>query len=118
MSTYGNIFSEIGDSHCANEKFDELLTRPGLRIERIISTGQVSPPDFWYDQPDCEWVILLKGEAHLLIENEAQARIMRPGDWMDIPAHCRHRVEWTSPEQQTVWLAVHYSDNAVRPPTD
>lgn len=90
------------------ERFDELLSRPGLRIERIVSTGQASPPGFWYDQPRAEWVLVLQGEALLRIETESEPRRLRAGDFADLPARCRHRVEWTRPDQPTVWLAVHY----------
>lgn len=107
MTDAGNLFSDIvcGDG---GERFDALLSRPGLRIERIVSAGQASPPGFWYDQPAGEWVVLLAGEARLRIEGEAQARTLAPGDWIHLPPHCRHRVEWTAPGRQTIWLAVHY----------
>lgn len=90
------------------EQFVDLLKRPALRIERIVSTGQSSPPGFWYDQAHGEWVALLAGEARLRFEDEAAARTLRAGDFVDIAAHRRHRVDWTHPAQPTVWLAVHY----------
>lgn len=93
---------------CADEHFSDLLVRPGTRIERIVSRGHASPPGFWYDQPRGEWVLVLAGRAGLRFESEAEARILDPGDWLDIPPHCRHRVEWTASEEPTVWLAVHY----------
>ena len=92
-----------------DEQFLELLKRPGLRIERIVSTGQSSPPDFWYDQPDGEWVLLFQGEARLRFADEAETRHLKAGDFVDIAPHRRHRVEWTAPDQPTIWLAVHYS---------
>lgn len=88
------------------EQFVELLSRPGLRIERIVSTGQASPPGFWYDQPQGEWVLLLQGEARLAFEDEPASRLLKPGDFVDIVPHRRHRVESTA--ATTVWLAVHY----------
>ncbi|MBH3431130.1 cupin domain-containing protein [Pseudomonas alkylphenolica] len=91
----------------AQEHFDELLTRPGLRIERIVSHGQASPAGFWYDQPQDEWVLLLSGSAGLRLEHEACVRVLGPGAVVEIPAHCRHRVEWTDSHQASVWLAVH-----------
>lgn len=103
-----NLFSGITDSS-AQERFDDLLARPGVRIERIVSSGQSSPPDFWYDQDEGEWVLLLSGSAGLRLEHESQTRVLRPGDFLDIPAHCRHRVEWTDAGQPTVWLAVFYA---------
>ncbi len=91
-----------------SEQFSELLARPGLRIERIISTGQCSPPDFWYDQDEGEWVVLLQGEAQLRFADEAKARHLRAGDHLDIAPHRRHRVDWTAPDQTTIWLAIFY----------
>jgi len=88
------------------EQFVELLSRPGLRIERIVSTGQASPPGFWYDQPQGEWVLLLQGEASLAFEDEPAPRRLQAGDFVDIAPHRRHRVESTA--TPTVWLAVHY----------
>lgn len=102
-----NLFDDLTTPQ-AQERFDDLLTRPGLRIERIVSTGQCSPPDFWYDQDEGEWVMVLSGSAGVRLEGEAQERVLRPGDFLDIPARCRHRVEWTSCEETTVWLAVFY----------
>ena len=104
-----NIFAGFPASTATEEKFSQLLTRPGLRIERIVSTGQSSPPDFWYDQPDSEWVLLLQGAARLRFADEAEARQLKPGDFLDIAAQRRHRVNWTDPDQPTIWLAVHYS---------
>jgi cupin 2 domain-containing protein len=92
----------------SGERVDALTTRAGLRIERIVSFGQASPPGFWYDQPEGEWVLLLAGAARLRFADETDARFLRPGDWLDIAPHRRHRVDWTTPETPTVWLAVHY----------
>ena len=72
-----------------------------------MSTGQASSPGFWYDQDDPEWVLLISGSAALSIEGESEARILHPGDWLEIPSHVRHRVEWTDAEKPTIWLAVH-----------
>lgn len=90
------------------EVFDAILSRPGLRIERIVSFGQTSPADFWYDQPQGEWVVVLAGAARLQFADEPAARTLLAGDHVDIAPHRRHRVEWTDPAQPTVWLAVHY----------
>jgi len=91
------------------EQVRDILARPGLRIERIVSTGQASPPAFWYDQEQGEWVLLLAGAARLRFEDETDARSLGPGDCVDIAPRRRHRVEWTDPTQPTVWLAVHYT---------
>ena len=103
-----NLFSDIPPP-AADEHFETLLARPGLRIERIVSTGQASPPDFWYDQPEGEWVIVLQGAARLRFADENEARTLQAGDFIDIAPHRRHRVDWTDPTQTTVWLAVFYS---------
>ena len=103
----GNLLADIPAS-LAREELLALLTTPDLRIERIVSTGQASPPGFWYDQAWAEWVLVLAGQAGLLIEGETAPRVLEPGSYVHVPAHCRHRVEWTSTEMPTVWLAVHH----------
>lgn len=102
----GNIFSDIPTSG-ATEQFIELLSRAHVRIERIVSHGHASPPGFWYDQDGPEWVLVLDGAASFRFEGESAPRELRRGDYLAIPAHARHRVEWTDPAQATVWLAVH-----------
>ncbi len=102
-----NLFAEL-PGMAAEEVGDILLARPGLRIERIVSTGQASPPGFWYDQAEGEWVLLLAGAAGLRFADEPEARLLRPGDWVEIAPHRRHRVDWTDPAVPTVWLAVFY----------
>ena len=109
---FGSLLSELPAS-LPEEGFDALLSRPGLRIERIVSTGHASPPGLWYDQPQDEWVCVVSGAASLLFEGEDQPRQMRAGDWIEIPAHVRHRIQWTDAAQPTVWLAVHI-DAALR----
>ncbi|AWN38318.1 cupin domain-containing protein [Methylobacterium radiodurans] len=89
------------------EMLSEILSRPDLRIERIVSTGHASPPGFWYDQPWDEWVLVLAGAARLRLADEAEDRALTPGDHVLLPAGTRHRVAWTSPDEPTVWLAVH-----------
>jgi cupin 2 domain-containing protein len=105
-----SLFADLPRSTVADEQISELLSRRGLRIERIVSTGQCSPPGFWYDQPDGEWVLLIRGAARLRLSDEAEARSLRPGDFVDIAPHRRHRVDWTDPDQPTVWLAIHYAE--------
>ena len=100
-----NLFGNLPRSD--GEAVLELLNAPNIRIERIVSTGQSSPEGFWYDQPQSEWVIVLRGAARLRIEPDEIVE-MREGSFVNIPAHKRHRVEWTDPIQTTVWLAVHY----------
>ncbi len=103
-----NLFAGLLRSTAKNEQFSDLLARPGLRIERIVSTGQCSPEGFWYEQPEGEWVLVIQGEASLRFADENEARHLKAGDYLNISAHRRHRVDWTAPEQTTIWLAVHY----------
>jgi cupin 2 domain-containing protein len=90
------------------EHFEEVAAGDGVRIERIVSHGHASPPGFWYDQESHEWVMVLAGRAGLELEDEVEILELGPGDWVDIPAHRKHRVAWTSVDEPTVWLAVHY----------
>lgn len=92
--------------HLPEELLTTLLESPGVRIEQIVSQGHSSPEGFWYDQEQSEWVAVLTGAARLKFEDRTVE--MNPGDFVNIPAHTRHRVEWTTPHEPTVWLAVHY----------
>lgn len=78
-----------------------------MRVKRIVSRGHSSPPGFWYDQDETEYVVVLVGGAKLELEG-GEARTLEPGDWIEIPPHVRHRVASTRPDQDTVWLAVFY----------
>ena len=102
-----NLFSPLPDAHAA-ERVDMLLTLPGVRIERIVSQGQASPPGCWCDQEEGEWVLLLAGAARVQFADEIDARLLGPGDWLEIAPHRRHRVDWTDPAGVTIWLAVFY----------
>ena len=104
--TSGNLLADLPTALPA-EQFDPLIDRDGMTLARIISTGQATPPGDWYDQPRDEWVLVLKGRAGLKFEDEKSTREMAPGDYAMIPAHARHRVEWTSADQPTVWLVLH-----------
>jgi cupin 2 domain-containing protein len=100
-----NLFADLPE-HFPEELFTTLLQAPGIQIERIVSHGHSSPAGFWYDQPDYEWVVVLKGAARLEFEDGTLE--MRPGDYVNIPAHRKHRVAWTTPDEPTVWLGVYY----------
>jgi cupin 2 domain-containing protein len=102
----GNLFSAPAPA-ATEEQIQPLLTAPDTRIERIVSTGQASPPGFWYDQDWDEFVVLVSGSAELTIEAESAPRRLGPGDHLIIPARVRHRVEWTSAVPPAIWLAVH-----------
>ena len=103
-----NIFTEIAAEYSADEVFEELVSTERVRIERIVSDGQSSPEGFWYDQEQDEWVMVLRGSAGLAFEGSDEVVNLNPGDWINIPAHKKHRVEWTDPDEKTIWLAVHY----------
>jgi cupin 2 domain-containing protein len=90
------------------EQVRTLLRAAGVRVERIVSHGHASPDGFWYDQDWPEWVVVLAGAARLRFEDEPRPVEMTAGSFVDIPAHRRHRVEWTDPARPTVWLAIHY----------
>jgi cupin 2 domain-containing protein len=94
--------------HLPRELVQVLARAADVRIERIISHGHASPEGFWYDQPQHEWVIVLKGAARLQFEDGMVG--MKPGDFVNIPAFKKHRVDWTTPDEPTVWLGVRYGE--------
>ncbi len=100
-----NLFADIPDA-LPEELVDVLAENDPVRIERIVSDGHASPADFWYDQDQHEWVLLLSGSAVLAFEDHAIE--LNPGDHVLIPAHQRHRVDSTSATEKTIWLAVFY----------
>jgi cupin 2 domain-containing protein len=102
-----NLFADI-PSKLPEELIEVLAENKHVRIERIVSSGHASPDGFWYDQNEAEWVIVLRGEAKLLFEGDEEPIHMRSGDFINIPAHRKHRVEWTAQDEPTVWLAVFY----------
>ena len=101
-----NIFDELPE-HMPKEIVKTLICAGDVRIERIISHGHASAADFWYDQPEHEWVIVLKGAARLQFEDGMVE--MKGGDFINIPAFKKHRVDWTTPDEPTVWLGVWYN---------
>jgi cupin 2 domain-containing protein len=101
-----NIFDNI-PKDIPEEIIETIIQVDSVKIERIISNGQPSPEHFWYDQDKNEWVIVLKGKAHLQIENGGTIEL-NEGDYINIPAHQKHRVEWCDPENETIWLAIYY----------
>lgn len=105
MSGTTNLFGNLPE-RLPDELIETLLRAENLRIERIISQGHASPKDFWYDQDQHEWVLVLQGAARVQFEDRVME--LNPGDFINIPAHRRHRVEWTDPTQKTIWLAIHY----------
>ncbi len=102
-----NIFSDIPEQ-TPKEILETVIKSDQVKIERIISRGQATTEGDWYDQEKSEWVLVLKGNAGLLFEGGKEIIIMKTGDYINIPAHKKHRVEWTDPDEETIWLAVHY----------
>ena len=107
--TGGNLFAGLPE-RTEEEQVQALSAAGDVAIERIVSTGQASPPGFWYDQERTEWVALLRGGAGIRFADEAETRTLRPGDWVEIDAHRRHRIDWTDPNRPTAWLAIFYRD--------
>jgi len=105
-----NLFEDI-PATLPQELFQTLVKKGKVRIERIVSEGQSTLKGECYCQAWDEWVILLSGSAGLLFDGDTAPRILKPGDYLLIPAGCRHRVEWTEPDCKTVWLAVHFGEN-------
>jgi len=105
-----NLFDHLPPVTSSDEEFTTLLGEPGLIVQRIVSTGQASPPGFWYEQAWDEWVLLLSGSAELRLAGDAAALQLRPGDYLPIPAGVRHRVEATAADEPTVWLALHFDE--------
>ncbi|MDH5480448.1 MAG: cupin domain-containing protein [Nitrosomonas sp.] len=101
-----NIFSDI-PKNLERELFDLIIKNKSVTIERIVSKGHCSPESSWYDQEKNEWVLILKGEAILAFEGQDSVHL-NEGDFINIPSHKKHQVTWTDPENETIWLAVHY----------
>jgi cupin 2 domain-containing protein len=102
-----NLFTDLA-ANLPDELLTTLLKAANIRIERIVSHGHASPDGFWYDQDEHEWVIALQGAARLRFEDSVVE--LKPGDFVNISAHKKHRVEWTTPEGPTIWLAIFYKD--------
>ncbi len=103
----GDLFEGI-PAELPDEIFDTICSNDSVKIERIVSRGHASPEGFWYDQDRNEFVLVVRGRAGLRLENEDDVVVLDPGDYLNIGAHVKHRVEWTDPACETIWLAVHY----------
>ncbi|MEJ0095502.1 MAG: cupin domain-containing protein [Methylocella sp.] len=107
LGVSGNLF-DIGAINRREEQFAPLVETQSLKIERIVSHGQASPPGFWFDEEFAEWVAVLAGSAVLRFADEADVRVLAAGDHIFIPARRKHRVEWTDQAHATIWLTVHF----------
>ena len=103
----GSLFKDI-PADLAEELFESICSTENVKIERIVSKGHSSPEGFWYDQDRNEFVLIVQGSAGLQIEGEDDIVTLNAGDYLNIGSHVRHRVEWTDPSCETIWLAVHY----------
>ncbi len=101
-----NIYSAI-PINSGQETIEQLLKKNGIKIERIISKGHKSPETGWYDQDINEWVLVLKGKATLAFEDQTSIDLIE-GSYINIPSHTKHKVTWTDPDRETIWLAIHY----------
>jgi cupin 2 domain-containing protein len=101
----GNLLGGL-DPAGPDERVETLLATRTARLERIVSRGHATPAGQWYDQAEDEWVLLVQGGAGLRLEGADAVRTLGPGDWLLIPAHVRHRVEWTAPAEPTIWLCL------------
>ena len=102
-----NIFSALPENPSL-EVFETIISNNKIKLERIVSNGYSSPERFWYDQEENEWVLILKGRAGIKFIDSKDEVILKAGDFLDIPAHVKHRVEWTSSNEETIWLALFY----------
>jgi cupin 2 domain-containing protein len=102
-----NLLTDI-PAQLPDELVQTIVRAPAVQIVRVVSRGQCSPPGFWYYQEENEYVLLLTGAARLVFEDQTEPLEMIPGSCVNIPAHKRHRVEWTDPTQNTVWLGIFY----------
>jgi cupin 2 domain-containing protein len=104
--TAKNIFEFVPDD-LSNEVFEVITQNDVVKIERIVSKGHSSPETGWYDQDHNEWVMVLKGEAIISFDDNTEVKLS-PGDYLNLTTHTKHKVKWTKPDAETVWLAVHY----------
>jgi cupin 2 domain-containing protein len=102
-----NIFDVLPED-LPEEIFEDIIRTSNMRIERIVSKGRGSPEAGWYDQEENEWVIVLEGSGAVLFEDGRQI-VLNKGDYLNIPAHAKHKVLWTDPRGLTIWLAVFYA---------
>ena len=107
MTMKGTLFKGI-PAELPEEIFDAICSTESVRIERIVSRGHASPAGFWYDEEKNEFVLVVRGSAGLKLENEDDIVVLKAGDYLNIGAHVKHRVEWTDPTCETIWLSVHY----------
>lgn len=102
-----SIYSSIPDN-ISEELIEELVRSKSIRIERIVSEGHASPKNFWYDQTENEWLLVLEGSAGVIFEGKNDPVILQKGDYLNIPAHKKHRITWTEKNKKTIWLAIFY----------
>jgi len=102
-----NIFANIASS-VNGEVFEDIISKENIQIQRIISSPNSGDTSKWYDQDTDEWVIVLQGSAIITFENKDKTHL-NAGDYLNIPAHTKHQVSWTTPDEKTIWIAIHYN---------
>lgn len=107
MMMPANFFKNIPDN-LPEELIEVIGGSENVKIERIVSRGHASPPDFWYRQDQHEFILLLKGQAQLSFQTPDDRLILNPGDYITISAQRPHRVDWTAANEETLWLTVFY----------
>jgi len=107
MTDKGSMYEGI-PAKLPEEMVETLCTSGKVRIERIVSRGHASPPGFWYDQKENEFVLVLSGSAGVTLADTGETVVLKAGDYLNIPAGAKHRVAWTDPDGDTVWIAVFY----------
>jgi len=107
MIKKGNIFEKNFQNESGDEIFENIYADKKIKIERIISTGQITPENEWLSDKQPEWVILLQGNAIIMLESKEEV-LLDKGDYLFIPAGVKHRVEYTSSEPESIWLAFHF----------
>jgi cupin 2 domain-containing protein len=108
MSISSDIWNDLPHYPQKLEIIDEIFHQDNIRIERIMSSGQVSPAGFWYDQTENEWLILISGYAELSLQNPDQTVFLKPGDFLYITAHRKHRINITDPDNPTLWITLFF----------
>mgnify|MGYP000359670791 CR=1 FL=1 len=101
-----NIFGSI-PCEIDKEIFTDLFKHENIRIERIVSKGQISPENGYYDQNENEWVMVLQGAGIIAFDDDSEVKLEK-GDYLNIPKNKKHKVTWTDPDFVTIWLAIFY----------
>ncbi len=105
MNDQNSIFNLLDNipSTSIDEIFKTIVSNDNVKIERIISYGQTTPKDYWYDQDENEFVYIVQGKAKIKYD-DGTIHILNINDSLYIQAHQKHQVIYTS--NPTIWLTV------------